>query len=240
MSFKINKTAFYIISGLVFFLALLIITFQYSRFWQRALFFDPLYQIRTTEKVVALTFDDGPSPQRTPPLLDLLDKYQIKATFFMLGNNIEQYPEITQTVHDRGHLIGNHSYDHPRLIFKSPSFITQQITATDELIKTTGQSVVNYFRPPYSSKYIILPLVLRSLDKTLVTGTYDPPAQYGSPLDAHQMADEVITHTEPGSIIYLHDGKDSDAEQFIQAVELIITGLQDAGYEFVLIDYPAS
>lgn len=65
-----------------------------------------------------MTFDDGPSAERTPALLELLDKYDIKATFFMLGKNIEKYPEISRQVYEQGHLIGNHSYDHSRLILK--------------------------------------------------------------------------------------------------------------------------
>lgn len=216
----------------------LIISFQYSRSWQNALFIDPIYKINAAEsKVVALTFDDGPSKLRTPGLLKLLQDYDIRATFFMLGMNIEKYPDIAQAVFDHGHLIGNHSYDHPRLIFKSPSFVKGQIKRTEKLINGLGQEEVLYFRPPYSSKYIILPLLLRSMNKKLVTGTYDPPCQYISPLNAQRVADQVIENTRPGSIIYLHDGKNTDKEQFLNAVELIIIGLQEQGYFFVTLDH---
>lgn len=214
-----------------------IATLQYSRSWQNAFFINPVYKILTDEKVIALTFDDGPSETRTPVLLDLLSKYNVKATFFMLGQNIEKYPDIAQAVYDQEHLIGNHSYNHPRLIFKSPSFIREQIIKTDLLIKSLGQNSIQYFRPPYSSKYIILPLVLQSLNKKLVTGTYDPPSEYKSPYNAKNVANEVIENTKPGSIIYLHDGKNSDQENFVESVELIITGLKKKGYQFVRLDY---
>lgn len=232
-----KKLLIFVSIGLIIILIVGIATFQYSRSWQNAFFINPVYKIMTDEKIVALTFDDGPSETRTPVLLDLLSKYNVKATFFMLGENIEKYPDIAQAVYDQGHLIGNHSFNHPRLIFKSPSFIREQITKTDLLIKSLGQKKVQYFRPPYSSKYIILPLIIRSLNKKLVTGTYDPPSEYISPYNAKNVANEVIKNTNPGSIIYLHDGKDTDQEEFVKSVELIIIDLKGKGYKFVRLDY---
>ena len=232
-----RKVLLYFISGLTLVLIVGIISFQYSRSWERSLFIDPIYKVGNDEKIVALTFDDGPSEIRTPALLDLLNEYNIKATFFMLGEKIEKYPDIAQAVLNQGHLIGNHTYDHSRLIFKSPSFITEQILRTEELIKEIGQEKVLYFRLPYSSKYIVLPLVLKSMDKKLVTGTYDPPSQYKSPFIAEKVADEVIKNVQPGSIIFLHDGKDNDKEQFVRSVELMIIELKDKGYNFVRLDY---
>lgn len=105
------------------------------------------------------------------------------------------------------------------------------------MIESLGQKETIYFRPPYTSKYIILPLVLLSLNKKLVTGTYDPPSEYSSPYIAKNVANEVLQNTEPGSIIYLHDGKDSDQDQFIESVELIIIGLKEKGYKFIRLDY---
>lgn len=232
------KKIFIILSiGLALTVILVTVTYLYSRSWQNALFIKPLYMIETNEKVVALTFDDGPSNTRTPAVLELLNQYNVTASFFMLGKNIEKHPEIAQSVYKQGHLLGNHSYNHPRLIFKSPTFIRDQIVKTDLLIKSSGQKDVKYFRPPYSSKFIILPLVLQTLNKKLVTGTYDPPSEYMMPYDAGNVAHEVIKNTEPGSIIYLHDGKKSDHDQFVKSVELIIIGLREKGYRFVRLDY---
>ncbi len=213
------------------------LTFLYSRPRNRALFISPIHKIETEEKIVALTFDDGPSDVRTPALLEMLEKYKVKATFFMLGINIEKYPDIAQSVFDHGHLIGNHSYNHPRFLLKSPAFTKDQIQKTDILIQSLGQFSVECFRPPYSFKHIILPLVLKALKKKLVTGTYDPPAEYLIPYDAKNIANEVIENTQPGSIIYLHDGKGTDKEAFVESVELIINGLQEKGYKFVTLDY---
>ena len=237
MNKGIKKIILYLTIAFIILTAAAAAAFQYSRPWQNALFIDPLYKISTNEKMVALTFDDGPSEIRTPPLLELLNRYDVKATFFMLGENIEKFPDIAKSVYEQGHLIGNHSYNHPRLVFKSASFISEQIIKTDELIKSAGQKKTDFFRPPYSAKFIILPVVLKSLNKKLVTCTYDPPSEYVVPYNAAIVAEDVINNTKPGTIIYLHDGKDSDQEQFIKSVELIIIGLKKRGYKFVGPDY---
>jgi len=217
-------------------LLLFIGAFLYSRPWQNALFISPLHQLNTSEKVIALTFDDGPSEARTPALLALLKQKQVQATFFMLGRNIEKHRKIAQQVQQDGHLIGNHSYSHPRMILKSPGFLKSEILRTEKLIQSLGQQEVKYFRPPYSSKFIVLPLVLSSLDKILVTGTYDPPAEYGSPYNAQKVAHQVIKNAQPGSIVYLHDGKKSDTAAFVKSVEIIIDQLRAQGYRFVRLD----
>ncbi|OJJ15701.1 hypothetical protein BKI52_38110 [marine bacterium AO1-C] len=217
-------------------LVLLAGAFLYSRPWKNALFITPLHQIQTSEKVIALTFDDGPAKGRTPALLKLLKDKQVKATFFMLGANIKKYPTIAQQVHNEEHLIGNHSYSHPRMILKSPGFIKSEILRTEKLIQSLGQKDVKYFRPPYSSKFIVLPLVLSSMNKTLVTGTYDPPAEYGSPYNAQKVANQVIKNAQPGSIVYLHDGKKGDVLAFVKSVEIIIDQLHKQGYRFVRLD----
>lgn len=210
--------------------------FQYSRSWERGFFLEPVYKLASESKVVALTFDDGPSAVRTLPLLDLLDSLQVKATFFMLGQKIEQHPAVAREVFERGHLIGNHSYDHPRMYFRSPAFLRDQIARTDKLIRELGQPEVIYFRPPYSGKFIILPLVLSSMGKVLVTGTYDPPAEYERPYDGQKVAGQIMENAQPGMIVYLHDGHARDAGEFLKSVELTITGLRKNGYHFVTLE----
>jgi peptidoglycan/xylan/chitin deacetylase (PgdA/CDA1 family) len=214
----------------------LVAGFLYSRPWSNGLFLRPLSRLETEKRVVALTFDDGPSRNRTPPLLELLKAHDVKATFFMLGKNIEAHFDLAAQVSGNGHLIGNHSYSHPHLILKRPSAIRAEIEKTDALISALGQEEIQYFRPPYSSKFLLLPLILIREKKTLVTGTYDPPAQYRCPLDPLAMADQVINNTEPGSIVFLHDGNENYPTEFIEAVRLIIEGLKKKGYSFVRLD----
>ncbi len=211
---NIKKTLIYVVVTILTVVSVLGAAFIYSRPWDQALFLEPFHRFETNEKIIALTFDDGPSTSRTPALLALLAKYEVNATFFMLGQNIEKYPEVAQQVFDAGHLIGNHSYDHPKFYLRTPAFTQDQISRTDQLIKNLGQNEVKYFRPPNSAKFIVLPLVLRSQGKTLVTGTYDPPAEYQSPYPGELVAQQVIENTQPGAIIYLHDGKEADVEDF--------------------------
>lgn len=164
----------FVLFSLIILLTLLLLgsgLFWYSRPWDRALFVTPLHRLPTNEKVAALTFDDGPSLERTPPLLEVLKRHQVKATFFMLGTNIERHPGLARRVISEGHLVGNHSYDHPRMYAKPLSFLRWQIEQTDSLIQAAGQEEVKLFRPPYSAKFILLPWLLNSMGKTLVTGT---------------------------------------------------------------------
>ncbi|MEL6590378.1 MAG: polysaccharide deacetylase family protein [Bacteroidota bacterium] len=230
------KTRHWLLFTFTLLLAGFSLAFLYSRSWKNSFFTDPLYQLSQNEKIVALTFDDGPNPSRTPPLLDLLEKHDVKATFFMLGRQIEQQPELARKVLQKGHLIGNHTYDHPYLVFKSPALVRRQLEKTDSLIQSIGQTEVRYFRPPYSAKFLVLPWILEDMDKVLVTGTYDPPAEYQSPYPAELVAEQVIANVEPGAIIYLHDGKQADAEAFVHSVERMIVALREAGYRFVRLD----
>lgn len=210
--------------------------YLYSRPWKQGLILSPLYMLPADRKTIALTFDDGPSKERTPRLLRLLKAHEVKATFFMTGYNIERYPNIAKQVVREGHLVGNHSFHHKRMIFKSPGYIAREIDDTDTLIHSIGQTNVQFFRPPYSKKMLILPLLLKIRGKTLATGTYDPPAEYASPYNSTNIANEVTSNCVPGSIIYLHDGSDTNVDSFIDSIDQIILGVKAKGYTFVRLD----
>ncbi len=212
------------------------VTLAYSRAWHRGLLLKPLDRVPTTERVVALAFDDGPSSARTPPLLALLSRCGVKATFFMIGANIEKYPAIAASVHQNGHLIGNHSYSHQHMVFRTPLFIRSEIDKTDRLIAGAGQAAVELFRPPYCSKYVLLPIILRQKAKRLVTGTYDPPAQYRAPYEAELVAAQVLSNVQPGTIVFLHDGMEMYPEAFVESIRLTIEGLRAQGYSFATLD----
>lgn len=217
-------------------ISLFLALFFWSRSWEYGLILKPLSRLETTEKIVALTFDDGPSPERTLALLDLLDRHGVKATFFILGQKGEKHPEILRRMVEDGHLLGNHSWSHPRFYFRSWDFTSQEVDRTNEVIRAAGQDAVTFMRPPYSSKFLILPLVLAQRNLTLVTGTYDPPSEYGSPLDPEAVSREILENVRPGSIIYLHDGKDTEAKAFVLSVDLTIRKLKTQGWRFVRLD----
>jgi len=215
----------------------LFLYFFFSRPTYRAFFINPIYYLNTKDRVIALTFDDGPNATTTPKLLDVLNKYNIKATFFLQGSNIEKNRSLAQRIVTEGHAIGNHSYSHQRLIFKTPSFIHSEISKTDDLIVSIGAIKPIYFRPPFGAKLVVLPLVLNQMKKRLVTWTYCPQSQYDQEFSGDLVANQVIENLHPGVIILLHDGRSDNSDELVKAVEkIIIKSIIDQGYKFVTID----
>jgi chitin deacetylase len=124
-------------------LTLILIGISYGLFlWLKSyhspqLFGRCIHRVHTSEKVIALTFDDGPSSQ-TKEILDVLRLNEVPATFFILGKNAEQFPDLVRQISEEGHDIGNHSYSHQPLIFQSLAFIQEEIEKTDQIIKQSG------------------------------------------------------------------------------------------------------
>lgn len=107
-----------------------------------------IYRVKTNQKCVAITFDDGPSPRWTPQILDELKKAKVKATFFMIGHHVKKYPEIARRVAAEGHLIGNHGYAHSVLLYYTPAEIEEEIKYTEYVIHEATGKTPRYFRPP--------------------------------------------------------------------------------------------
>jgi peptidoglycan/xylan/chitin deacetylase (PgdA/CDA1 family) len=191
------------------------------------LFGDFVARIDTSEKVVALTFDDGPHPELTPRMLDLLDQHHVKATFFMMGRNIERYPATAREVVARGHDVGNHSYSHPRLVFMSPWRVRDEIERTDRLLRGVGVSGPIYFRAPHASKFIILPYVLMQLGKTNVQSDANP--EEWRRLPAAVLTEQVLPQVRPGSIIGYHEVL---GDETYRSVDDVLTTLTSQGYRF--------
>src|SRR5690606_15469160 len=153
-------------------------------------------QVETNQKVVALTFDDGPT-ENVNEILPLLEKYDVKATFFLIGQDIEKYPEEAKEIAEAGHQLGNHTYSHNRMIFKSPSFIKEEIEKTDELIRKAGYEGEIDFRPPNSKKLVGLPHYLYKQKIDTITMNIEPDTFYTETEDRIQYVREQII---PGSI----------------------------------------
>jgi peptidoglycan/xylan/chitin deacetylase (PgdA/CDA1 family) len=191
------------------------------------LFGDYVARVDTAEKVVALTFDDGPHPLHTPQVLAVLERHHIKATFFMMGRNVERFPAVAREVLNRGHEIGNHSYSHPKLVLMSPRRVREEIERTDQLLRSIGVSGEIYFRPPHAAKFIVLPYVLEQMKKLSVLGDVDPEEWKRRP--AAVMTESVLRQVRPGSIIGLHDPLGSET---LRTLEDSITALAAQGYHF--------
>lgn len=192
--------------------------------------------ISTREPIAALTFDDGPHPEFTPRLLEILEKHKALATFFMLGKNARRYPELVKRVAQAGHVIGNHSWDHPSFPLITSRQRRSQMRACAKSIAPYGQKL---FRSPYGH------LSLISRFDTLLLG-YQPIAWNLSARDwlnhdAKWMVNRIVDQIQPGSIILFHDALNDFLEQryadrlpTLQAVNLILEQL-DNDYRFVTI-----
>lgn len=186
------------------------------------------------QKLAALTFDDGPWPKYTKEILDILDKYEIKATFFVIGQHIERYPEILKEVVNRGHVIGNHTYSHPDLTKISTERVEKEISRTEELIDSICPGACTKFlKPPcfYISRSSAL--AASRLGYWLVFCTIDP-ADWDQ-VSIEQIIRRVMSRlSRDVEVITLHDGGGNCAET-VAALPAIIEGLRSYDYEFVTI-----
>jgi len=184
----------------------------------------------TEVKVVALTYDDGPSPS-TNQLLDILDRYQVKATFFEIGRKIEKHPEIVPMIVARGHELGNHSYSHTDMMSKPREFLVSEIEKTDKLLQELGvkQDSIS-FRPPFGRRGVVLSYLLSQMHKKLIMWDVDPQ-DYDNTLTAEDIANRVIDNVRSGSIVLMHDGG-GDRSKTLAATQAIVKTLQSKGYAF--------
>lgn len=187
--------------------------------------------VETNQKVVALTFDDGPT-NNVDEILPLLDQYDAKATFFLIGNEIEKNPDEAKKIVNAGHQVGSHTYSHDRMIFKSPSFIKEEIEKTDKLIRQAGYKGEIDFRPPNGKKLVGLPYYLNKFNKETITWNIEPDTYYNSTSDKVNYVKKNIT---PGSIILLHPMYDETGNE-LKTIEGILQALSKEGYKFVTVN----
>jgi peptidoglycan/xylan/chitin deacetylase (PgdA/CDA1 family) len=189
-------------------------------------------RVNTSRPVVALTFDDGPMPPYTSELLSVLREKNVKATFFIIGQNLEKFPSLGEDVVRQGHELGNHSYSHQRMIFKSYDFIQREIERTDRLIRKAGYTGEIHFRSPYGKKLFLLPLYLSKVEKKNIFFDVEPDSNVTA--GANRIVEYVLAQTKPGSIILLHAENKNRLESF-QAITGIIDELKQRGYQFVTV-----
>jgi len=199
-----------------------------------------IYRIKTNQKKIALTFDDGPSPIWTPQILDELKRVHVKATFFMIGHHVKKYPEIAQRVTQEGHIIGNHGYAHTVILYYTPEELEEEIKYTEFVIKDITGHTTKYFRPPKAwmphhikekIKSMGYEVVLWSLNsKDWVTFNYKFIVQY------------LIRHSQNGDIILFHDSGDilkaegGNRSQTVLAIAPLVAHLRAKGFELVTIE----
>jgi len=188
-------------------------------------------------KQIALTFDDGPNDPHTLHLLDVLEKHNVLATFFMIGRFVRQRPDIAVEVKERGHVIGNHTYTHPALTFRSTSAVRDELVQCGDAITAAIGEHSKLFRPPFGARRPGVFQLARGLglDPIMwnVTG-YDwnaPSADY--------IEKKVTARLRGGSVVLLHDGGHkafgADRSNTVKAVDALIVRYKADGFEFVPI-----
>jgi peptidoglycan/xylan/chitin deacetylase (PgdA/CDA1 family) len=184
---------------------------------------DPVDAVRQ----VAITFDDGPNPDYTLTLLEGLKKRGVKATFFVLGEEVERYPQILQEIYEDGHLIGVHSYQHANFTEIGDNATLDQINRTQEAIYAVIGEYAGYVRPPYGCWR-------KELDAKipLIEVLWDVDPMDWATNDADTVVRRIETHVEDGSIILLHDASESTVQAAFRTIDL----LQEQGYTFVTVE----
>ena len=185
-----------------------------------------IWDIKTNEKEIYLTFDDGPHPDITPRVLEILDKYKAKATFFCVGNNVRKHPDTYELILNKGHRVGNHSYSHSNGWKVSNDDYFDDIEKADKLIRS------NLFRPPYGR---ITPSQIKHLKKkySIIMWsvlTYD----YSKKINKEQCLKNSIAKTRPGSIVVFHDSLKS-ANNLFYALPMFLKHFTDKGFVFSLL-----
>ncbi len=184
------------------------------------------------EKKIALTFDDGPHPKKTKKIIDVLEKYGVTATFFVVGVNVKNYNNGMKEIIDRGYEIGNHTFSHKVLKNSGIDHVKNEFLTTENEVKKLGGSVSNLIRPPCGIYDKSLVDFSRENDYKIVLWNIDTKDWEHAPLA--QIVKTVESKVKGGDIILFHDyisGKSNTAE----ALDILIPKLIDLGYEFVSV-----
>ncbi len=216
------------------FATLVVIGREVSRSETYQLFGDLVTRVDGTGPVVALTFDDGPTARHTPAILQSLADYGVKATFFVNGLPASKERDILSSIVMAGHEIGNHGWDHDRMVLMTPWRVRREINDTDVAIRASGYDGPIHFRAPYRAKLVVLPWVLSQMNRINVMWDVAPEDWGNLDEPAEDLAARTIDAVQPGSIIILHPIFDSGASTRA-AIPLVIEGLQAKGYSFVTV-----
>ena len=193
----------------------------------RWLYPSALWRMDTNEKAVYLTFDDGPIPEITPWVLDLLDKYQIKATFFMVGDNVHKFPQEYMQVVENGHRVGNHTFNHLKGLFTSTRKYIENVDQADAFIHS------NLFRPPHG---FLNHRLYRKISKRYKFVMWDLVTRdYSYRMKGEDVLANVKRYTRNGSIITFHDSLRAE-KNLKYALPRAIEWLLEQGYSFKVFE----
>jgi len=188
-------------------------------------------KLSPAQKVIALTFDDGPWPQSTTQVLEILKQNNIKATFFVVGKNVKNFPDLLKRVHEDGHAIGNHTWHHWYHVMNKQAAAYEIDHTTDLIYKTTGVKT-NLFRPPGGMMHNGVAAYARSKKYAVVMWSSDS-IDYSQPA-VPKLIDNVFRLAKPGGIVLMHDGG-GNRSRTVQALPEMIARFRKQGYRFVTV-----
>ncbi len=187
------------------------------------------------EKVVALTFDDGPHPKYTNQILDILNKYDAKATFFVLGKFAETYPKIVQRQWKEGHEIGNHTYSHININKTSREKLQEEYEKTQNIIYSLTKREPRVFRPPYGSfDEKAMDIVEKNNSIIVLWSAHQDSKDWSNP-EIDKIVNTTLSNIKNGDIILFHDYVYYDKSHTVEALNRILPELKNRGYKFVTV-----
>ncbi|MFD2169318.1 polysaccharide deacetylase family protein [Tumebacillus lipolyticus] len=195
---------------------------------------DVVWEVATEQKVIALTFDDGPDPVYTPQILDLLKQHRAKATFFVLGSRVEQYPDVAKREVLEGHELANHTYGHPGMRQISEQNLLGEIEKAHKIIKAVSGKKLNIFRPPggvYNEKVVN---TAKAAGYIVVMWSWNQDTRDWSNPGVRRIVDRVVKNAHNGGIVLFHD-TGGNRSQTVAALEQILIKLEQEGYRFVTV-----
>ena len=225
----------------------------YAAVYPRAQIFGQTLCRTNGPRKLAITFDDGPNPAMTPQVLDLLERYNARATFFLIGRYVRECPGLVAQTAVRGHLVANHTLTHPNLFWLTPSAIRDEMQQTQDAIAAATGSAPKWFRPPYGFRnpWVVTSAArfgMRTVMWSLITGDWKPrPLEKligkMQPIAAHAQKN-LASQNSAGDILCLHDvghrTLNADRANTLKALEYWFPRWRDAGLEFVTIEEAVS
>lgn len=220
----------------------------------RAQLFGSSLHSTSSPNQLALTFDDGPNPAITPKLLDLLDRYRAKATFFVVGKFVRECPALLKEIYSRGHILGNHTDSHPNLFFCGPQETNFELHRCSEAIRNITWASPQWFRPPFGFRSPWLGEIVHSQNMRMVTWSLLPGDWRAKPVDwlKQRMQPVAANAKRPasssapsskshgGDILCLHDGDfrhlNADRSRTLAALEFWFPRWRDLGLQFVTMN----
>lgn len=225
-----NETILIILGTVILFALMAWGAVYYAAYAVRSQFFGATVWCGNAKRhSVALTFDDGPSPD-TPAILEVLKRENVRAAFFLIGEKVEEFPDIVREIAAAGHDIGNHSYSHPIFLFCTPKRTLREMQRTQEIIKETVGFAPSLARPPCGVR---TPAYFDAAEKlSLQTVMWSDTGFDWKNFSGEQIAEKVLETVQSNSIILLHDGdseQKSDRTATAEALPIILRGLREKG-----------